>query len=132
MERILVVDDEPDMNLALKVILENNNFKVDSFDDPILALKNFKGKSYDLLILDIKMPQMNGIKLYQEIRKVDDKVKVCFLTADQLHYEMFTDTFQNLDKNQFIQKPIENKDLIKKVFTIISSNCSSAVSNDLK
>src|ERR671930_1124986 len=132
MKRILVVDDEPDMNLALKLILEDNNFKVDSFDDPILALKNFKGNSYDLLILDIKMPQMNGTKLYQEIRKIDDKVKVCFLTAGQLYSEMFTDTFQNLDKNQFIQKPIENKDLIKKVLTIISSNCSSAASNDVK
>jgi len=132
MKRILVVDDEPDMNLALKIILENNNFKVDSFDDPILALKNFKGNSYDLLILDIKMPQMNGTKLYQEIRKIDDKVKVCFLTAGQSYSEMFTDTFQNLDKNQFIQKPIENKDLIKKVLTIISSNCSSAASNDVK
>src|SRR5919202_5147150 len=131
MRRILVVDDEPDMNLALKVILENNNFKVDSFDDPILALKNFKGNSYDLLVLDFKMPEMNGIKLYQEIRKLDEKVKVCFLTAGQLHTEMITNTFQNLDKNQFIQKPIENKDLIKKIFTIISSNCSSAVSNDV-
>ena len=123
MKRVLVVDDEPDTSLLLKVVLENNNFKVDSFDDPILALKYFKGNLYDLLILDIRMAQMNGIKLYQEIRKIDDKVKVCFLTAGQSYYGAFTDIlFCDLKENQFIQKPIENEELIQRINEIISSN----------
>jgi|SRR6266496_2138070 len=122
MKRILVVDDEPDTSLLLKIVLENNNFKVDSFDDPILALKYFKGNLYDLLILDIRMSQMNGIKLYQEIRKIDDKVKVCFLSAGQSYYGAFTDTFCDLKENRFIQKPIENEELMQRINEIISSN----------
>jgi DNA-binding response OmpR family regulator len=122
MKRILVVDDEPDISLLLKIVLENNSFKVDSFDNPILALKNFKGNSYDLLILDIRMSQMNGIKLYQEIRKIDNKVKVCFLTAGQSYYGAFTNMFRDLKENRFIQKPIENEKLIQRINEIISSN----------
>jgi DNA-binding response OmpR family regulator len=103
MKRILVVDDEPDTNLLLKVVLESNRFKVDSFDNPILAL-------------------MNGIKLYQEIRKIDEKVKVCFLTAGQSYHRAFTDIFRDLKENRFIQKPIENEELIQRINEIISSN----------
>jgi DNA-binding response OmpR family regulator len=121
-KRILVVDDEPDTNLLLKVVLENNRFKVDSFDDPILALKNFRDNLYDLLIFDIRMSQMNGIKLYQEIRKIDKKVKVCFLTAGQSYRGAFTDIFRDLKENRFIQKPIENEELIQRINEIISSS----------
>ena len=60
--RILIVDDESDTSMTLKVILENYNYIVDSFDDPIIALKNFKSGLYDLLILDIFMSQISGIK----------------------------------------------------------------------
>jgi DNA-binding response OmpR family regulator len=124
MKRILVVDDERDTNLFLKIVLENENssFKVDSFDNPILALKNFRKNLYELLILDIRMSQMNGIKLYQEIRKIDNKVKVCFLTAGQSYYRAFTDICHDLKENRFIQKPIENEELVKRINEIISSN----------
>lgn len=123
MKRILVVDDEPDTNLFLKIVLENSSFKVDSFDNPILALKNFRKNLYELLILDIRMSQMDGIKLYQEIRKIDNKVKVCFLTAaGQSYYRAFTDIFHDLKENRFIQKPIENVELVQRINEIISSN----------
>ena len=69
--RILVVDDEPDAALVYKIVLEHNGFKVDSFTDPLLALSNFKPDFYDLAILDIKMPDMNGFKLYRESTKID-------------------------------------------------------------
>ena len=71
----MIVDDEPDVNLTLKMVLEENGFKVDSFTDPLLALENFKGESglYDMLILDIRMPDMNGFELYREIKKIDNK-----------------------------------------------------------
>jgi two-component system, OmpR family, response regulator ChvI len=116
--RILVVDDEPDVNLTLKVSLEDKGFKVDAFDDPLLALDNFKAGVYGLLILDIKMPEMNGFELYREIKKIDDKVKVCFLTAlTELHdYEAFRkEVFPKVGERYFIQKPIENEEMIKRV-----------------
>ena len=115
---ILIVDDEPDINLLLKICLENNGFQVDAFDDPILALDNFKKGVYDLLILDIKMPKMHGFGLYREIRKIDNKVKVCFLTAGEMYYGAYSDIF---NENQFIRKPIANKDLISKVNEMIKS-----------
>jgi DNA-binding response OmpR family regulator len=94
--QILVVDDESDITLTLKRVLENSGFIVDLFNDPILALKNFKANFYDLIILDIRMPKMNGFDLYKQIRKIDNKVKVCFLTAwsDFRDYELSRkDTF---------------------------------------
>ena len=116
--RILVVDDEPDVNLTLKISLEDKGFKVDAFDDPLLALENFKAGVYGLLILDIKMPEMNGFELYREIKKIDNKVKVCFLTAlTELHdYEAFRkEVFPKVGERYFIQKPIENEEMIKRV-----------------
>ena len=90
-ERVLIVDDEPDVNLAVKIVLEENGFQVDSFTDPFLALENFRKQAgmYDLLMLDIKMPEMNGFELYKQIKKIDDKVKVCFLTAGEMDYNQF-------------------------------------------
>ena len=123
-KRVLLVDDEPDLNLTLKINLEENGFKVDSFADPLLALENYKEAGvYELLILDIKMPNMNGFELYRQIKKKDDKVKVCFLTAGELDYEQFRkELFPALDNNCYIQKPIENETLIKRLNRILSAN----------
>jgi DNA-binding response OmpR family regulator len=123
-KRVLLVDDEPDLNLTIKMILEENGFKVDSFTDPLSALENFKGESagiYELLILDMKMPGVNGFELYRQIKKRDDKVKVCFLTAGEMDYEQFgKELFPALDKNCYIQKPIDNETLIKRINRIIT------------
>ena len=78
MNRILVVDDEPDINLLLMLILEDSGYKVDVYDDPILALSNFKPSYYNLVILDIIMPTMNGFVFYQRIRELDIGIKVAF------------------------------------------------------
>jgi DNA-binding response OmpR family regulator len=118
MKTVLIVDDEPDVKLALKIALEENGFEVDAFDDPVMALEHFKKGVYDLLILDIKMPKMHGFELYREIRKVDSQVKICFLTAGEMYYGAYTDIF---NENQFIRKPIENKELINRVNEIINS-----------
>ena len=123
-KRVLIVDDEPDLTLSLKMTLEENGFKVDSFTDPLSALENYKEEAgmYDLLILDMKMPQMNGFELYRQIRKIDDKVKVCFLTAGEMDYEQFgKELFPALDNNCYNQKPIENETLIKRLNKIIST-----------
>ena len=78
MKKILVVDDESDICLTLANVLEGERFVVHTFDDPLLALENFRKEMYDLLIIDIKMEKMNGVELYKEIKKIDNKVKVCF------------------------------------------------------
>jgi DNA-binding response OmpR family regulator len=124
-KRVLIVDDEPDLNLMFKIILEDNGFKVDSFSDPLLALENFKGKAgmYDMIILDIKMPKMDGFELYRKIRKIDDKVKVCFTTAGEMDYNQFRkELFPALDNKCYIQKPIETEMLIKRLNRILSES----------
>jgi DNA-binding response OmpR family regulator len=119
----LIVDDESDVNLLFKMVLEENGFKVDSFTDPLLALQNFKEQDgmYDMIILDIKMPEMNGFELYRQLKKIDDKAKVCFLTAGEMYYGVYTDILNSLNAKYFIRKPIDNEELVEKVNNMISS-----------
>ena len=121
-QRILVVDDEPDLTKLCSLALEYHGFKVDTFNDPQEALSNYKPDYYDLVILDIKMPKMDGFQLYDEIKKKDHKAKVCFLTASELYYEEFRKKeYCAIDKILFIRKPIDNEELINHVKRIISS-----------
>jgi CheY-like chemotaxis protein len=120
-KRIMIVDDEPDVISVLKIVLEENGFQVDSFEDAIAALKNYKTGLYDLLILDIKMPEMDGFELYDEIKKRDDRAKVCFLTASEMYYKKSRkEKYCLLDKDLFIQKPIANEELVKEINKMIS------------
>ena len=119
-KKVLIVDDEPDVSTVLKNVFDQSGFYANSYVDPVLALANFKAGSYDLVLLDIKMPGMDGFHLYQEMKKIDRKIKVCFLTASELYHEQFRKEFATLDKDLFIRKPIENEDLIKKINTVIS------------
>jgi DNA-binding response OmpR family regulator len=91
-------------------------FVVDGFDDSTLALSNFRLGFYDLIILDIKMPKMNGLELCKEIRKIDDKVKICFLTASGMYDETLT-SLQELDQDErcIISKPISLDDFVQRV-----------------
>jgi DNA-binding response OmpR family regulator len=121
-KRILAVDDEPDLTLICSLALQYHGFKVDTFNDAQEALSNFKPDYYDLVILDIKMPNMDGFELYDKIKKKDDKVKICFLTASELYYEEFRKKeYSALDKNLFLKKPIDNDDLLKEVNKIMKS-----------
>jgi DNA-binding response OmpR family regulator len=121
--KILVVDDEPDLTFGCSMTLEMEGFEVDTFNDPLLALSNFKPNTYNLVLLDVKMPKMDGFTLYNEIKKRDAKANVCFLTASELYYEQFRkEEFANLNKDLFIQKPIENQELIKRINNILNKN----------
>ena len=120
-KKILIVDDEPDVNAVLKKVFDQYGFKADSYDDPLLALKHFKAGSYDLILLDIKMPEMDGFHLYKEMKRIDSKVKVCFLTASEMYYERFRKEACAIDRDLFVRKPIANKDLIKRINTIMNS-----------
>jgi two-component SAPR family response regulator len=99
--------------------LEQYGFKVDSYEYPLIALDNFKPYFYDLLILDIKMPKINGFSFYREIKKLDDKMKICFLTAGQMYYGSYSDIFSSLPANCFIRKPITNEELLKHIDRIM-------------
>ena len=129
-KRIIVVDDEPDLISILEVVLEENGFKVETFDDPIAALKSYIAGVYDLMILDIKMPKMDGFELYDEIKKIDDNAKVCFLTASEMYYKSSRrEKYCSLDKNLFIQKPIANEDLVQEINKILSSKSKQQISS---
>jgi two-component system, OmpR family, response regulator ChvI len=116
-KRILAVDDEPDVTLTLKLSLkETGLFDVDAFNDPELALSNFKPEVYGLLLLDFKMPKMNGYELYDKIKNIDEKVKVCFISAAYMNPENAREVFPFLKKIEcIIQKPVEIPDLIGRV-----------------
>jgi DNA-binding response OmpR family regulator len=86
--RILFVNDERDLTRVSTLALEYHGFKVDSFNDPQEALK-FDSGLYDLVILDIKMPKMDGFEPYHEIKKKDNNAIVCFLTASEIYYQEF-------------------------------------------
>jgi two-component system, OmpR family, response regulator ChvI len=114
--RVLLVDDEPDVVYLVKRGLERNGFKVDGYTDPKLALQNFKSGVYSLLILDIKMPKIDGIELFDRIFKEDDNVKVCFFSASDSLTSDVKDRFHNsTDKFLFITKPISIPGMTKQI-----------------
>jgi two-component system, OmpR family, response regulator ChvI len=125
---LLVVDDEPDITLAFSMGLEDSGFTVDAFNDPLSALESFKKekKSYALALLDVNMPKMNGFELYNEIRKIDDKVKVCFVTAFDIQREEEDDLkalgTSNDEKPAIIRKPITIDELVKRVNSELSDS----------
>jgi DNA-binding response OmpR family regulator len=119
-KRILLVDDEYDVNLSIRIVLEENGFKVDSFTDASQALENFTAGLYDLVILDVKLPGMDGFSLYEIIKKLDDKVRICFLTAaDKAYYEILKKHYPSIKENCVIYKPVDNESLLE----LIKSDC---------
>ena len=119
-QRILLVDDEPDITSTFEMILQMNGFEVDTYNDPLLALSNFKPNSYGLALLDIRMPKMNGFELYKKIKDIDKKVKACFITAFEDYREEFKESFPELEETKyFIRKPKAIEDLVTHVATIL-------------
>ena len=116
-KRILLVDNDLDNSTMFGLGLEDDRFEVDVYNDPELALSAFKPNFYDLLIVDIKMPKINGYELYGKLNKIDDKVKICFLTASLDEYkEEYRANFASSNFTDcFLVKPITIDDLIKKV-----------------
>jgi DNA-binding response OmpR family regulator len=121
MKRIAVVDDEPDITIILKKALEHHDFVVDTFNDPQAALATFKPSYYDLVIIDIRMPRINGFDLYRELKKRDSGVRVCFLTAFEIYYEEFRKLFPTIDVKAFIRKPVSISNLVNQINAIIAS-----------
>ena len=115
-KRILVVDDEPDLTYTLKLGLEDTgSFEVDAFNDPELALSSFKPEMYDLTLLDLRMPKMYGHELYDKMKRIDPKLKICFMTATYQNYEALREAFPTIEIECYIQKPVEIKDLVRRI-----------------
>ena len=118
--KILIVDDESDITSSFDMILQMNGFEVDTYNDPLLALSNFKPDLYGLALLDIRMPKMNGFELYKKIKDIDNKIEVCFITAFEDYREEFKEAFPELEEAKyFIRKPKAIEDLVKHVATIL-------------
>lgn len=120
LRRIMIVDDEQDVTFLFKIILEsaypdpNFSFKVDSFNDSLIALENYREGLYDLIIIDIVMPKMDGFKLFKELRKKDKNVKVMFLTAGEMYYEEYRRlVYPAVSIDEIIRKPISNNELVR-------------------
>jgi CheY-like chemotaxis protein len=128
-KRILIVNHEDDVNFALKLVLEEegqildrrNCFQADSFNDSILALNNFEKGLYDLLLIAVVMPGMNGFELAKEIRKIDGNVKMCFIIAGEIPNKVRFDAQEEGNRDRFIKLPIENKDLIEQIGRMVHS-----------
>jgi DNA-binding response OmpR family regulator len=118
-----VADDEPDVAFALKITLEEHGFfQVDTFYDAESVLSIFKPDCYDLALLDIRMPGMNGFQLSRKLREIDMKLKICFLTATELLYyrETDSDIIDELGSDCFVAKPVSNEDIINRLMSILS------------
>lgn len=114
-KRIAIIDDEPDITMSFEKGLKNNGFEnIYTANNPMLFLKNFRPGSYDLLIIDVVMQPIDGFSLYEEIRKIDDKVRVCFITGYAINYQAMREIFPD-DIECFIRKPIDIGNLIRHI-----------------
>jgi two-component SAPR family response regulator len=118
-KRIMIVDASDDVNLTFKIVLSESDWRlrIRSFTDPVDALREFRPDFYHLVIIDILLPKMNGFELYNKLRSLDSKVKICFMTTGSEFFlkKFIKEAFPELDPNCFMMKPIANEDLLKRV-----------------
>jgi CheY-like chemotaxis protein len=120
--RILLVDDEPDLCMVYQIILEDAGYECFAYTDPAKALQQFKPYFYDLILLDIKMPELNGYELCKKIIELDKTVHIIFITASEAYYNQFRNQhYPELRKINYIQKPVRNEELIRVLDTLIST-----------
>jgi FixJ family two-component response regulator len=122
-KRILIVDDEQDVGNSIMIVLQEYGFDVDFFTDPLEALKNFKPDFYDLVILDIRMPKINGFELYDKFKSKDAKIKTLFLTAlgdVEAYSTPSRKVHPIMGERHFAEKPISNSDLLEQVYSIMN------------
>ena len=114
-KRVLLIDDDKDINNLFKIYLEKNGrYQIDAYTDPVNALYYFKKGLYDLVLLDLKMPQIDGITMYQQLKKIDNNTSICLITADIAHLEQLKEKIPNIEK-YVIYKPILLKNLKEKI-----------------
>ncbi len=116
--KIMIIDDDPDINNLFKIFLEHDGFQVDSYTNPIDALYYFKKGKYDLVLLDLKMPQIDGIGMFQALKNRDDEVSICLITANTSYLEQLKEKIPKIEK-YLIYKPILLKNLKEKVEALV-------------
>ena len=116
--KILIIDDDNDINNLFKIYLEHDDFQVDSYTNPIDALYYFKKGKYDLVLLDLKMPQIDGIAMFYALKNRDDKAIICLTTADMSYLQQLKEKIPNIEK-YIIYKPILLKNLKDKINELV-------------
>jgi DNA-binding response OmpR family regulator len=112
---ILIVDDDPDMISIFSVGLQDEGFEVYAYNDPLEVLSKFRPNFYDLLLVDINMPKMNGIDLSRQILELDSNVKICFITAGEANIEVLRELYPTREIGCFIKKPVTINHLVRRV-----------------
>jgi len=120
--KILLVDDERDVTVTTGKGLQRFGFEVHAFNDPLEALSNFKANQYDIALLDIRMPSMNGFDLYKKLIKIDSNIKICFITAFEMHEVEFKKLFPSYKIRCFISKPIRLTNLVEHLEKMLASS----------
>lgn len=112
---VLIVDDDPDMTSVFGLGLQDEGFEVYTFNDPLVALSQFRPNFYDLLLVDINMPKMNGIDLSRRLLELDSNVKICFITAGEANIEVLRELYPARGIGCFIKKPVTMDQLVRRV-----------------
>jgi DNA-binding response OmpR family regulator len=118
---VLLVDDDHDIIEVLKRGLQTHGMYVDSYTSPQEALASFRPNTYDIAILDIRMPAMTGFQLFRELKKFDTGLPVCFLSAFEIQPEEFKSMFPSMDGvKSIIKKPVSINKLLKEINPFLS------------
>ena len=122
-KRVLLVDDEPDICMVYKIVLQDAGYECISYTDSVKSLKEFRPNYYDLILLDIKMPVLNGFELCKKIIELDRTVHIIFITASEEYYEQFRNQhYPELGKINYIQKPVGNDELVRIADMIVANS----------
>jgi DNA-binding response OmpR family regulator len=112
---VLLVDDDPDVTTVFSLGLQDEGFDVYTYNDPLEALSQFRPNFYDLLLMDINMPQMDGIELARQLLELDANVKICFITAGEANIEVLRELYPTRSIGCYIKKPVTMENLVKRV-----------------
>jgi DNA-binding response OmpR family regulator len=114
----MIIDDDKDITNLFSIFLEYNGYIVDAYTNPIEAFNNFRKNSYDLIVLDLKMPKVNGMTLYHKIKEIDNNVIICFTTADINYIEDLRKGIIDIEKI-VLYKPVLLKNLKNKIDSLL-------------
>jgi DNA-binding response OmpR family regulator len=112
---ILIVDDDPDVTTVFGLGLDDEGFDVYTYNDPLEALTKFRPNFYDLLLVDINMPKIDGIELSRQILELDANVKICFITAGEANIEVLRELYPTRNIGCYIKKPVTIEQLVRRV-----------------
>jgi len=122
-KRILIIDDDPDITFTFKKGLEAENekdgnkifFKVDAYNNPLQALSEFKPDFYDLILIDINMPKMDGLEFSAKVLDLDVNPRICFMSSGMINQEALAGQHPSRGIGCFITKPITIEKLVRRV-----------------